>query len=587
MKRYFGDLRVVFRVSVAFAAIVGMVSSVPARAAGPTMEDALNRISAYAPEALAEQGAPGVSIAITDRTRTLRIITLGYSNLDARQAVTPQTRFPIGSITKGMTVTALMELHDEGRFDPSKPVQDYLPWFSIHSDGKTVYVHQLLSHIGGLPADYTFVPGYMFSVAMLRDAHTLFAPGTNWSYSNDGFATLGAILAKLDGRTWEQSVQARVFDALGMTRTSAVFTPQTLADTSDGYVFSDMNVLAPAHAQLISTYPGDFVDPAGTVISTPEDMARYVRFLLNGGVNDAGRRVLSASSYTSMTTPDDMNGKPAGSTQGPVLAEAPLLFQHYGYGLGLHEQDGDKYVAHTGGIAGYTACMEMNVTRGFGVIAMSNLVEDPLHPCAIVLYAMKVLRAQSLGQPLPAVPASQPMYLDRTVVTDAAKFAGTYTSPDGSQLAIAASGTGLGLQTPGGVKPLYPRDDNTFWVDDPRFAIYGLHFETDKGGRVTQITSGAQWFYNADYTGPKTFSVPDGSAAYVGRYESDQLWGQTSAVRVFPLKGKLTADGTPLVPRKEGGYMLGSSIVRFDTFAAQQAQRMWIDGIPYYRIDLP
>jgi CubicO group peptidase (beta-lactamase class C family) len=183
----------------------------------PSIDDALRQIEAYAPQALQEQGAPGMSLAITDRTHTLRILTLGYANLDAKTPVTASTRFPIGSITKGMTALALMQLHDEGRFDPARPVRTYLPWFSIASGGKTIYAHQLLSHTGGTPDDFSFSPGYMFSVADLRNAHTIFTPGTSWSYSNDGLATTGAILETLDGRPWAQSLQTRVFDALGDT----------------------------------------------------------------------------------------------------------------------------------------------------------------------------------------------------------------------------------------------------------------------------------------------------------------------------------------------------------------------------------
>ena len=128
------------------AAALGVSLCLPApgsTAPQPTMQDALARIEAYAPQALQEQGAPGMSVAITDRTHTLRILTVGYANLDAKTPVTESTRFPIGSITKGMTALALMEAHDEGRFDPSKPVKAYLPWFSINSGGQTIYAHQL------------------------------------------------------------------------------------------------------------------------------------------------------------------------------------------------------------------------------------------------------------------------------------------------------------------------------------------------------------------------------------------------------------------------------------------------------------
>ena len=89
-------------------------------------------------------------------------------------------------------------------------------------------------------------------------------------------------------------------------------------------------------------------------------------------------------------------------------------------------------IGHTGGVSGYTACMQMNLTRGFGVIAIANLVEAPLHPCAIVLYAMRVLRAQSVGDPIPAPnPAPDPAHVDR-----AADYTGTYTSATGAALQV-------------------------------------------------------------------------------------------------------------------------------------------------------
>lgn len=552
----------------------------------PSIDDALRQIEAYAPVALADQGAPGMSVAITDRQHTLRVLTLGFANADAKTPVTASTRFPIGSITKGMTALALMETHDEGRFDPAKPVRDYLPWFSINSGGKTIYAHQLLSHTGGTPDDFSFSPGYMYSVAALRRAHTIFTPGSSWSYSNDGLATTGAILSALDGKPWAQSLQTRVFDALGMSNSSPIFTPQTLSDAALGYVFEDSNAITPPNPHLIASVPGDFVDPAGSVISTPEDMAKYMRLILRGGVNDAGKRVISPAAYHLWTTPDSNNGKIAGETS-PELEEAPLMYQHYAFGLAVHQENGDTIVAHTGGIAGYSACMENDVTRGFGVIAMSNLVEAPLHPCAIVLYAIRVLQAQSAGQPLPAVPAALGNYLQRTAVKNAAAYAGTYTAPDGSTLKIAANGTGLELQTPAGTKTLYPRGGDTFYVDDPRFGVSGLTFVRNKSGKVDEAVSGGQWFTGSAYIGPRTFSYPGSWNALVGRYESLGVWGVPGASRVYELKGHLLLDGAPLAPQSDGSFKAGGATVRFDTPAAGKMQRMHVDDFDMYRIDLP
>jgi CubicO group peptidase (beta-lactamase class C family) len=573
------------KIAVVLAVSICFASAAPA-AAPPSMDDALRQIAAYAPQALQEQDAPGMSVAITDRTHTLRILTVGYANLDAKTPVTESTRFPIGSITKGMTALALLEARDEGKFDPARTVQSYLPWFSIHSGGKPVYVHQLLSHTAGFPDDFSISPGYMYSVAALRRAHTIFPPGSSWSYSNDGLATTGAILAAIDGRPWAQSLQSRVFDALGMAHSSPIFTPETLHDAALGYVFEDSNIITPPNPTLISSVPGDFVDPAGSVISTPEDMAKYMRLILNGGVDDAGKRILSPSSYHLWTTPDTSNGKIAGETS-PELGEAPLLYQHYAFGLAVHNENGDTIVGHTGGIAGYTACMENDVTRGFGVIAMSNLVEAPLHPCAIVLYAISVLQAQNAGRPLPPVPAPQGNYLQRTAVKNAAQYAGTYTAPDGTALTVAANGNALLMQTPQGSKILYPRGGDTFYADDPRFSVFGVNFVRNQAGTVDEIVSGPQWFAGAAYHGPRAFSYPHSWDSLIGRYESLGVWGVASASHVYALKGRLLLDGTLLTAQKDGSFKAGTSTVRFDTPAAGRMQRMHVDDFDLYRVDLP
>src|SRR5215469_7419278 len=102
-----------------------------AAAPAPSMDDAISAIAAFGPRALAEQGAPGMSVAITDRTHTIKILTFGYANLDSKAPVTEDTRFPIGSVSKSMTSLALLQLHDRGLIDLNAPVRKYLPWWSI------------------------------------------------------------------------------------------------------------------------------------------------------------------------------------------------------------------------------------------------------------------------------------------------------------------------------------------------------------------------------------------------------------------------------------------------------------------------
>ena len=571
----------------AAAAIFGL--QVPAAAmaatpaAAPTMDDAIAAIEAYAPTAMAYQGTPGLTVAITDRGKTIKIITLGYANVDAKTPVTPDTQFPIGSITKSMTALAMMQLHDAGKLDFNATVQHYLPWFSIDSGGKPILVHQILSHSAGIPDDYSSENGSVYDVVALQKAKVLFPPGTAWSYSNDGIATAGSILTSLDGRTWPQSLQARVFDSLGMSSSSPVFTPEIMQTAAIGYQWRDNDRPGSLHPPLVASPPLDFVDPAGSVLSTPEDMAQYMRFYLNGGKTASGKQLIMPATFARMTTADKYNdGKPAGDPNSE-LAEAPTYYKQYGFGLSIFNENGDHLIGHTGGISGYTACMQANITRGFGVIAMANLVEAPLHPCAIMLYAMAVLRAQSEGKPLPPAPVTP----DPRVTKNAAAYVGTYTSPTGKALKVTADGTSLSMVDGSSTIALYPRGDDAFWADDPHYAMFLIAFGRDAKKKVVELTYGSQWYPNAAYGGPRTFTHPPAWDALVGRYENTYL-GQPYVSRILIVKNKLTVDGTsPLKPNKDGTFAAGDSLVRFDAYAGKQPQRLNIDDVHLYRIELP
>jgi len=246
--------------------------------------------------------------------------------------------------------------------------------------------------------------------------------------------------------------------------------------------------------------------------------------------------------------------------------------------------NGDRLVGHTGGISGYTACFQANLTRGFGAIALSNLVEAPLHPCAIVKYAMEVLRAQSLGQALPPPPAGPPIAPPKV---DAADYAGTYRSADGPGVVVADDNGTLSLHDGAKSYQLVAQDKDIFWTDDPRFTIFYVAFERNAARTVDGFTNASAFYVNAKHTGPTAFSHPPAWDRLVGRYENS-IFGSEVVVRVVIVKGKLTTDGlNPLKASPDGTYTLGSSKVRFDTLFEGKMQRLWLDGGDLYRIELP
>jgi D-alanyl-D-alanine carboxypeptidase len=549
----------------------------------PTIDDAIAAIRAYAPQALKDQGAPGMSVAITDRTHTIAIVTVGMADVATKTPVSADTRFPIGSISKSMTALALLQLHDRGLVDLNARVQRYLPSWSIHSDGAPILVHQLLSHTGGVPDDYS-LEQYGFALAALRDAHTLFPPGTAWSYSNDGFATVGAIVSAVSHASWQSNIDDHVFAPLAMSHSTAIFDDRELANTATGYQFRDADYVAnPPYPVLIASPNQDFVDPAGSVISTPEDMAQYLRLYLNDGKTASGSQLIAPSTFDAMTNADHFNNGSPDVAKSVELAEWPAFYHEYGYGLSVFHTDGDHLVGHTGGISGYTACFQANLTRGFGVIALSNLVEAPLHPCAIVKYAMEVLRAQSVGQALPAPPSGPPIAAPKVVASD---YTGTYRSSNGGSVQVQNSGGTLSLLDAGRTYKLIARAHDFFWTDDPRFTIYYVAFERDKAKAVDGFTNASAYYVNARHTGPATFTYPAAWDKLTGRYETSSFGG--AVMRIVVVKGHLTVDGTsPLRGLANGTFALGSSVIRFDTPFEGKMQRLWLDGADLYRIELP
>jgi D-alanyl-D-alanine carboxypeptidase len=550
----------------------------------PSLDAAIAAIAASAPAAMAYQGTPGLAIAITDRTHTVRILTFGYANVDAKTPVSDTTRFAIGSITKSMTALALLQLHDAGKVDLDAPVARYVPWFRINSGGKPIRIHQLLSHTAGIPDNFSQENSWLYDVAALRGTKTLFAPGTDWSYSNDGFATLGAVIAAVERRSWANALQARVFGPLAMTHASPIMTPQTLSTAAVGYQLLENDRPPSSHPALTASPPYDFINPAGSVVAMPEDMARYMRFYLRDGKRDDGTPLLSAASFKAMTHADHfLNGRPAGA-KSAALAESPTFYRRYGFGLSTFDERGDHLVGHTGGISGYTSCMQINLTRGFGVIALANHEEAPLHPCAIVLYAMRALRAQSEGKTLP--PRWQAP--DIAHVPHAAAYAGAYASPRGSTLQVLATAGHLALVDGTHTIKLYPRGGDLFWADDPKYALFLLNFSRDKHKAVVAVNYGPTWFANDRYRGPRTFHYPASWNALVGRYENVFTGSGPSVTRVVIVNNALTFDGTtPLTPRPDGTFALGPSIVRFDVAAGKEPLRLDIDDTHLYRVDLP
>jgi CubicO group peptidase (beta-lactamase class C family) len=116
-------------------------------------QKAYQRIDTFVRQYMEENNVPGMAMAITSKKRLLKDSYYGFEDIKTRKPVTSETLFQIGSVTKSFTAMALMQLKDEGKFDPHVPVKNYIPWFGVKSKYEPITPHHLLTHTAGIPGN--------------------------------------------------------------------------------------------------------------------------------------------------------------------------------------------------------------------------------------------------------------------------------------------------------------------------------------------------------------------------------------------------------------------------------------------------
>jgi D-alanyl-D-alanine carboxypeptidase len=323
------------------------------------------------------------SAVVVVRSSTYGDATFSFGSLVLGENEPPGVidHYRIGSNTKTMTATIVLQLVEEGKIALSDPISKYRPDVP---NGANITIAQLLDMRSGL-ASYDEDPAFLQALqadrrrvwqpdellAMSFEHPPLFAPGAQWHYSNVNYILLGVVIEQVTGQSASQLFQQRIFDRLGMA--SSVM-PELTDDTlpqpfAHGYLFGSAvesatsNGVLPADQQQAAAAgtlrPDDWTDmnlswgwTAGSVISTPDDLAVYVAALADGGLLDTATQQERLASIQQVE---------AGST--------------VGYGLGLMKIG--SYYGHNGQVPGYEAFMVRDPDTRTSVIVMTSLTSAP------------------------------------------------------------------------------------------------------------------------------------------------------------------------------------------------------------------
>jgi CubicO group peptidase (beta-lactamase class C family) len=524
------------------------------------------RLDEFITRHMRETGAPGMTLALANRDGLIRASTYGYADTKAGLRVVPETMFEIGSISKSFVALVLLQLRDEGKLDFNKPIVEYLPWLKINSKFQAITTHHILSHSGGLPGAPLLLD------ALLGELWTAYEPGKRFLYSNTGYNILGFLIEAVDKRSFADSMRARMLEPLGMTASATIITNDLRKQMAIGYEPLSEGKPFPFHGPLAEAQWLEVDIAAGSIASTPSDMAKYIRMLLNRGALPKGR-LLSEEAFalfTKSAIDSPYRGEPAS----------------YGYGIWVSDIAGHMRLRHTGGMVAFSSSIDVDVTAGIGAFASVNANLRGYRPVAVTKYAIELFNASLAGKALPEAPPPAPAPDE---VKNVADYVGTYTSPDNKTLELAAEGDKLVLVHAHRRIVLERVAPDRFIVKHPDFDSFVLGFVRENQ-QVTQAFHGPTWYLGAKYNGPKTFETKKEWEAFAGHYHNDSPW--YGDARVVLRKGQLFLDGTqPLVPRSDGKFGLGDpeapDWISFESIVDGRAMRMSFSGIVFRRAFTP
>jgi len=552
----------------------GMVPAVfaitPAKTAVATdkrFQPALAHLDEFITAHMHDVGAPGMTLSLANRDGLLRASTYGLADTKAGAKVQSNTLFEIGSISKSFVALSLLQMREEGKFDPSKPITIYLPWLKIDSKYSPITGHHLLSHTSGLPDG---VP--LELIGPDQPLWTGFAPGEHFAYSNVGYDLLGLVLEAIDRQPMATVLSQRILNPVGMSSSEPVITNTIRPRMAVGYapMFDDRPF--PLRGRLAEAPWVEFGEGAGSVSSTATDMGAYLTMLINRGKTKRAR-IVSEDTFKLITTP---------------VIKAPFWGQdaNYGYGIWTNEFEGHALLRHTGGMVAFSSAMHVDLTSGIGAFASVNANLAGYRPNVVAKYALDLLRATLDGKDLPSAPSTSTA---PDQITNASDFGGTFSSADGSKLIFTAEGGNLWLMAGTHRVALERAGGDRFFVKHPDFDLFLLEFGRDHNV-IVEAFHGARWFTNERYAGPKTFDYPKEWDALDGHYRNDSPW--FGSTRVFVRKGKLTADGAPLTPLGDGMFRVGAEEwsperLSFGPVVNGRARRMKFSGVEFYRTFTP
>jgi CubicO group peptidase (beta-lactamase class C family) len=334
----------------------------------------------YLKQLVASGNPPGLSVVVVKGDQVVYSKAFGYADGPRQIKATPETVYHWWSMTKIPTAIAVMQLQEQGQLNIDDLVTKHLPWFEVKYPSATsepLTIRHLVQHSSGLPDTVPAMIGWVHYDDVtpnqtevvkkyLPEFNTLkFEPGTQAIYSNLNYMVLGAVIEAVSGQTYESYIDENILQPLGMTQTSFLYSPSMAEHAAAGSqpVVHFYTPLLPAMLDpraLIRERDGKSLwmnrfyieaTPSTGLIGPASDVAKFMRMYLNDGTLD-GESILRPESIAMLTDTTPIETR--------------------GLGWYINESNGERYIDHAGGGAGFATIMRIYPERNLGIAVLAN-----------------------------------------------------------------------------------------------------------------------------------------------------------------------------------------------------------------------
>ncbi len=301
------------------------------------------------------------SILIAKNDQVLVNKGYGYANFGFNIQNNPETKFRIGSLTKGFTAVAILQLEEKGLLSVNDKLQKYI---ADYPRGNEITIKHLLTHTSGIPNHTEFEDfnkeRRVFKYSLLETIETFknkvlaFNPGEKFNYSNSNYILLGLVIEQVSKLSYSDYIEQNIFEPLKMNNSGFENPNIVIKNFAQGYSFKDNEIEKAKFRDMSNAHA------SGALYSTIEDLYIWDRALYS-------EELISKESIEKMFTEFKAN---------------------YGFGWGIVDVFDHKMIAHSGDIDGFTSNISRFINDDISIIILSNFEHTPINRINIDLISI-------------------------------------------------------------------------------------------------------------------------------------------------------------------------------------------------------